>query len=76
MIYELHRGDCAMKELISALKPSYAWLAAQLQEEAVVTPDYDTVCNNILTASVPKNHPAVVVDTDNFKDISGKKLVK
>ncbi len=62
-----------MKEFISALKTSYAWLAGELQKAPEVTPDYDAVCNNILTANVPKNHPALVLDrTESLKDIPGK----
>ena len=64
----LHRGASAMKELINGLRPSYGWLASQLEEEVITPTNYDSIrsmCNNNLSG---------VADStlDNLKDISGK----
>ena len=77
------RGDRAMKELINALRPSYNWLAGQLQDDTVVIPNYDAVCNNIennlnnnnqaTNTSVAPNPSSV--DDLNLKDMSSK-LIK
>lgn len=57
-----------MKELIKGLRPSYGWLASQLEEEVIEPQNYDAIrsmCNNNLSG------PGVTDSTlDNLKDIS------
>jgi hypothetical protein len=68
-----------MKELINALRPSYSWLAGQLQEDFVM-PDYETVrnnirnsCNNNVVSQPSSSVPAKPTETiGDMKDISSK----